>query len=76
MDGRADTKWCIANPGTQVVWRAAPVARAELGLGARWSLALDCGAHIFLVDQADGRADGWKAPVVPFCAIGAGSYLP
>ena len=22
VDGRADTKWCIANPGPQVVWRA------------------------------------------------------
>ncbi len=21
MDGRADTKWCVANPGTQVVWQ-------------------------------------------------------
>ena len=21
VDGRADTKWCIADPGTQVVWR-------------------------------------------------------
>ena len=21
MDGRADTKWCIANPGTEVIWR-------------------------------------------------------
>ena len=23
VDGRTDTKWCIANPGSQVVWRVA-----------------------------------------------------
>ena len=28
VDGSADTKWCIADPGTQVVWRVAfPVAK-------------------------------------------------
>ncbi len=31
VDGRADTKWCVADPGGQVVWRAAfPVAEIEL----------------------------------------------
>lgn len=28
VDGKADTKWCIADPGTQVVWRVSfPVAK-------------------------------------------------
>jgi hypothetical protein len=71
----------------QVVWRLAPLLRAELALGGRVALNLDAGAEVVLLERLTGRGSvgpsgtpsgvaALEARVVPVITLGFGVLLP
>jgi hypothetical protein len=63
----------VAPNRSQFVGRAAPVFRVEVSPAPSMAMALDCGADIYALE---GESGGITTPVVPFCALGIGFYLP
>ncbi len=57
--------------------RVAPVARVEYVPTANVAAWVDCGADIYALEVLDGGGSGKsEAPVVGFCSLGIGMYLP